>query len=403
MGAFFEDSLQDRLGTWGIGYMPYGGIDHGELVAIGKAVGDGDDGVYYDTWVAAADRLKLEAEDALAKGHRASARDLLLRASGFYVSAYRPLFGPQRDPRLLAAHQSSVEAFDQAMALSDPPVTPLTIPFQGLSLPGYFIPAEGRAAEVRPLLILTNGYDGTITDMYFASAVAASRRGYHVLMFDGPGQGSMLVRQSVPMRPDWEVVINAVVDVAVALPNVDADRIVLNGWSLGGYLAPRGASGEPRLAACVADPGQFSMAGGFAAYAVKLGASPDEARDLSTLDQSIIDKLQQMIDGDRIQHWTFMQRGFWVHGVADLRGYLAAAQQFTMEGRAGMIQCPTLLTMAENDPLTASTQTLFDQMTCPKAIIRFTAADGAGDHCEIGNRSLLNRRTFDWLEETLRP
>lgn len=140
--------------------------------------------------------------------------------------------------------------------------------------------------------------------------MAASRRGYHVLMFDGPGQGSMLVQQGVPMRPDWEVVIDAVVDVAVALPNVDTDRLVLNGWSLGGYLAPRGASGEPRLAACVADPGQFGMAGGFAAYAVK-GASPEEARDLSTLDQSIVDKLQQMIDGDRIQHWTFMQRGFW--------------------------------------------------------------------------------------------
>ncbi|PZQ50185.1 MAG: alpha/beta hydrolase [Rhodovulum sulfidophilum] len=403
MGAFFKDALQDRLGTWGIGYMPYGGIDHGELVAIGEAVGDGDDGVYHDTWVAAADRLKTQARDALANGHSASARDLLLRSSGFYVSACRPLFGPRRDPRLLAAQRSAVAAFDEAMALSDPPGTPLAIPFEGLSLPGYFIPAEGRAAEVRPLLILTNGYDGTITDMYFASAVAASRRGYHVLMFDGPGQGSMLAWHGVPMRPDCEVVINAVVDVAVTLPNVDTDRMVLNGWSLGGYLAPRGASGEPRLAACVADPGQFSMAGGFAAYAVKLGASPDEARDLSTLDQSIIDRLRRMIDGDRIQRWTFTQRGFWVHGVTDLRGYLAAAQQFTMEGRAGMIRCPTLLTMAENDPLTASTQTLFDQMTCPKTIIRFSAADGAGDHCEMGNRSLLNRRTFDWLEETLRP
>lgn len=284
MGAFFNDSLHDRLGTWGIGYMPYGGIDHGELVAIGAAVGDGDDGLYYDTWIAAADRLGAEAEEALAKGRRASARDLLLRASGFYVCAYRPLFGPWRDPRLVAARRSQVETFDRALSLFDPPATPLTIPFEGLSLPGYFLPAEGRAGEVRPLFILTNGYDGTITDMYFASAVAASRRGYHVLKFDGPGQGDMLTRHGVPMRPDWEVVINAVVDVAVTLPDVDTDRIVLNGWSLGGYLAPRGASGEPRLAACVADPGQFGMAGAFAAYAVKLGASPDEARDLSKLD-----------------------------------------------------------------------------------------------------------------------
>ena len=49
--------------------------------------------------------------------------------------------------------------------------------------------------------------------------------------------------------------IRPVVDFALTLPEVDPDRIALYGWSLGGYLALRGASGEPRLAACVADPG----------------------------------------------------------------------------------------------------------------------------------------------------
>jgi hypothetical protein len=32
---------------------------------------------------------------------------------------------------------------------------------------------------------------------------------------------------------------------------------------------------------------------------------------------------------------------------------------------------------------------------CPKALLRFTAAEGAGDHCEMGNRSLLDQRVFD--------
>ena len=59
----------------------------------------------------------------------------------------------------------------------------------------------------------------------------------------------------MPIRPDWESVIGPVVDFALTLPGVDTDRIALSGWSLGGYLALRGASGEPRLAACIADPG----------------------------------------------------------------------------------------------------------------------------------------------------
>lgn len=71
----------------------------------------------------------------------------------------------------------------------------------------------------------------------------------------------MLYEQGIPLRPDWETVIRAVVDVAISLPTVDPTRIVLSGWSLGGYLAPRAASAEHRLAACVADPGQWGRGG----------------------------------------------------------------------------------------------------------------------------------------------
>jgi dipeptidyl aminopeptidase/acylaminoacyl peptidase len=60
-------------------------------------------------------------------------------------------------------------------------------------------------------------------------------------------------------RPDWEAVIGPVVDFALTRPEVDPDRIALMGISLGGYLAPRAASAEPRIAACIADPGEFSL------------------------------------------------------------------------------------------------------------------------------------------------
>lgn len=81
--------------------------------------------------------------------------------------------------------------------------------------------ARWSGFDRRPLIILNNGYDATITDTYFASAVAASRRGYHSLLFDGPGQGAMLYEHGVPLRPDWEVVVTAVVDFALTLARVD--------------------------------------------------------------------------------------------------------------------------------------------------------------------------------------
>jgi hypothetical protein len=42
-----------------------------------------------------------------------------------------------------------------------------------------------------------------------------------------------------------------------------------------------------------------------------------------------------------------------------------------------------------------------DGLSCPKTLIRFTRAEGAGDHCEMMNRSLLNRRTLDWFDAVL--
>jgi alpha-beta hydrolase superfamily lysophospholipase len=278
-------------------------------------------------------------------------------------------------------------------------VAPLRIPFEGVSLPAWLIPAEGRSQEVRPLLILTNGYDATLTDMYFASAVAAARRGYHSLVFDGPGQGEMLYEHGLRLRPDWENVVRAVVDFACAQPIVDAARIALGGWSLGGFLAPRAASGEHRLAACIADPGLWSIAGGFRDFAVRLGAAPEAVSDLGAIDEAVLDRLEQTIRSDRKLRWSVVQRGFWVHGSADLRGYLRSVEPFTMQGRAALIRCPTLLTLAEHDPLATSSEAFFTALRCRKTLLRFTATEGAGEHCEMRNRSLLNDRVLDWLGE----
>src|SRR4051795_8458180 len=80
-------------------------------------------------------------------------------------------------------------------------------------------------------------------------AVAALRRGYNCLLFDGPGQGRPLIHQGLHMRPNWESVVSAVLDTVLSYPNVDAQSVALAGWSFGGYLAPRAASGEHRIAA----------------------------------------------------------------------------------------------------------------------------------------------------------
>ena len=400
MPTLFADPLHDQFGTWPLGYIPYGGADFGEVQAVATAIGTGDDTAYHAAWTQAATRLHDQAETALQSGHHATARTLFLRASACFGASYHLLYGAPTNQHLVQAFRHQIAAFTQAMALSPHPAQQLAIPFPGHDLPAWFIPAEGHETQTRPLIIFTNGYDGTVTDMYFASAVAAARRGYHSLIFDGPGQGAMLYEHAIPLRPDWETVIAAVVDTALAHPLVDPARIALSGWSLGGHLAPRAASGEHRIAALIADPGTWSIADGFrAAFRHMFNLPADAVRDLGALDPAILAQADSAIRANRDLNWKVVQRGFWVHGVASLRDYLASAELFTMNGRAEHIRCPTLITQAEHDPLAAGAAAFHDALRCPKTLLRFTAAEGAGMHCEMFNRSLLNARALDWLDE----
>jgi pimeloyl-ACP methyl ester carboxylesterase len=401
MGRIFKDEQLDEFGCWALAYIPYGGADFGEIAAVADEVGEGDEDAFHRAWVSAGDRLVGEAESALAGGHQESARELFLRASCFYGLSYRPLFGEPVDPRLTTAFRAQARAFDRGLALSRPPVAPLRIPFEGTTLPAYLVPAAGHKDERRPLLILNNGYDASVTDLYFASAVAASRRGYHCLIFDGPGQGEMLILQDVRLRPDWEMVIGSVVDFALTLPNIDPKRIALSGWSLGGYLALRAASGEHRLAACIADPGLFSMSAGFGKFLSALNLPAGATTNLGDLDEGVLTKISAMIAAHPKLIWSILRRGYWVQGVRTLRDFLKSVDTFTLDGRIDLVQCPTLLTMAEHDSLSESAPQVYEALRCPKTLVRFTAAEGAGVHCEMQNRSLLNRRVLDWLDITL--
>jgi predicted dienelactone hydrolase len=69
----------------------------------------------------------------------------------------------------------------------------------------------------------------------------------------------MIIDRGVPIRPDWENVISPVVDYLQTRPDVDRERIALIGLSLAGYLAPRAATAEHRLAACVSDCGPYDV------------------------------------------------------------------------------------------------------------------------------------------------
>jgi alpha-beta hydrolase superfamily lysophospholipase len=383
------------------GASDYGGALFGEVVAIAEATKTGDYDSWYESNNAVADRVSSEGDAQRAKGHLISARDSFLRASNYYRSSEFFLHAHPDDPRVKRAYVRSVECYKAAAALFSPAIELLEIPYENTTLPGYFHTPDSSGVR-RKTLLLNTGFDGSAEEMHWNGARAAVERGYNVLVFDGPGQFGPLHRQGLTFRPDWEKVVGPVVDFALKRPDVEPTKIALHGVSFGGYLAPRAAAFETRLAACIADDGLYDYG------AAQLTGIPEAMRAvvlkaLAAPSAPQLDaQLASMMEKNGVARWAFTH-GMYATGTKTPRAYLAAAQAYNLrEGIAEKIRCPTLVCDAESDLFfQGQAQQLFDHLTCPKAILKFTAAEGAGAHCEVGAGRLAYARIYDWLDETL--
>jgi hypothetical protein len=166
------------------------------------------------------------------------------------------------------------------------------------------------------------------------------------------------------------------------------------GISLGGFLAPRAAAFEHRLAALIANDGVYTYRFGDKARAVTRMA----ALFGRSVAEYALKKVMQRNTGIRwaIEHGMFTFRS---RSICDL---IDATESWSLEGVASKIQCPTLVCEAEADHFfVGQPKLLYDSLTCPKTFMRFTVEDGAGEHCQLGGLLLYNHRAFEWLDTTL--
>lgn len=344
-----------------------------------------------------AERVQAEGERSRQRGHQISAHDAFLKASNYYRNAYVFLLGQQQDGQLRRAYDLHCVCFRQAIELLHAGFEEIKIPYEKTSLRGYSFQSPRGRAE-RPTLILNGGYDSTAEECYLWNGVAALRRGYHCLIFDGPGQGFARIEHGLPFRPDWENVIHPVVDWLRERPDVDSHRIGIIGLSFGGYLALRATSGDQRLAACVADPGQFSVLDILRARLP--GFLADSLPELRGVPGLLLRRILQTRLRQPTAGWA-LRRGLWVHKAATLEDYLHQLAEYTLDGRAEGIRCPTLVRFAEEDDLAVSARKTYDALTCEKEFMSFRRVEGAGEHCEAGARLAFHQRVFDWLDEQL--
>jgi hypothetical protein len=384
MQLYFDDEGFDGQLQRSVGKADSGMANVGECLAIAGQITAGDRDSWFAAWSEFADRLDAQGRAALASGHRASARWALLRAAEYYRQAFFFHRDDLGGDELTRAYRSSVDAFRTALPLLDHDAEVLTG-----DLSGYLF--TRRSDRRSPTVLHVGGYDGTAEELY-AAVAPALERGYAFAAVDGPGQGAMLYERGVPMRPDWESVVPGMVDTLTGHPWVDPERIVLVGRSFGGLIAPRGASGEPRLAALVVDPGQLEMGSG---VMQRLG---DLAQHLD--DPGADDQFQSLLTIPSLQ--AFLAPRMATHGITSVRAYLADLLRYTNEDTAAAITCPSFVTDNETDTVSVGQgQALFDHLTCPKAFRRFTRPEGAEGHCEGMAPTVFWTAAFDWLDDLL--
>ncbi len=370
-----------------------GMADINECLVTAHKIQEGNFESWYNEWYTIAERIKGIAEQCIKEEHPVSALYALLRASNYYRAAEFYLHGNPQDPRIRSVSKKSRTCFSTAMTLAPIKITAINIPYEHTTLPGYFYHVDNKQ---RPTLILQTGFDGTQEELY-GYALEGIKRGYHVLTFEGPGQGSVLREQGIPFRPDWEVVIRAVTDFAITQPEVDASMLILFGLSFGGYLAPRGASGNDHIKILIANTGIYDWLEGIAN---KSGSSKDELLQKAQNHSASFDSAVQEIMKVKTEiRWAF-EHGMFAFQVKTPSQLIDKYAACTLQDRAHLITSTSLILDSEQElaPMQEQAQRLYDHLSCPKTYMYFTAAEGAGLHCQLGAFQLSSQRIYDWLD-----
>lgn len=312
-------------------------------------------------------RIERIAAEEEAAGHSATAFELYHKASLTFANAQHPVLETTDEKQYL--HGRCLANYEKVIEHCTYPLERVEIPFEGVELQCNFhiMPGSPKA----PALIYIPGCDMT-KEIYPDPRINhAHHRGMHMLVMDGPGQGTSNLRNIKLTPENYERAILAVADWLQGREEVDSDAIVVQSHSMGSFWGLQAAaSGDERIKA---------VAGPWASY---------------------IDKYY-ILD-------TFSPR------YKQLFGYLMGASseaelnewvgQMTVSGREADIKCPVLLTVGEYDSR-SPIELIYDfygKINAPKELWVYEdsfhqAKLFGGD----GNRLDCHMMCMDWLVEAL--
>jgi hypothetical protein len=395
---FFADADMNFQTQFVVGAAGYRAAEFGEVATAVNSANRA--GATYDAVYRAfsdmGERVAGFARASRAAGNKQAALGASLRAATYLAVPLYFVLGTSNPRRQAAAYRRMNARWSAAAELMEPRAQRVRIPYGRSWLPGWFLRPAGPRRR-RPTVILTNGNDAQNVALYVYGGAAAVDRGMNALIYEGPGQGSMLFLRGIGFRPDWEKVVTPIIEWLRRRDDVDPDRIALSGWSQGGELVARAAAFEHRLAALVCDPGvvRYETVFNLPPSLIQLVTSGHEA----TANAEWARIFPGLPASTRFAYtkgsFPFRQRTF-----ADL---VKTILRYNIPpSLAARIRTPTLvLGYADEVPFPGQGKQLYDRLRTRKTYRFLTAAEGAQFHDAPMAPQRRNQIVFDWLGRVL--
>jgi pimeloyl-ACP methyl ester carboxylesterase len=318
------------------------------------------------------------SEGAYANG-RTLAGALYLRSAEFYMLP--------DDPRKSAARLRFIESMREVFGVE--PSNKERVAYRGSRLGAYRMTADEPIGS----LVLFGGFDSYMEELFATQAYFVDA-GYDVVIFEGPGQGSVLEDERLPMTPDWGPVVSAVID------HFGLSEITLMGYSLGGCLAVRAAAREPRIRRVICDDilTDFSE--------VTLGQVPSAtrlalARLLALRARGPVNRLTaRAMSKSLVAAWGLRQ-GMHTTGTETSYDFLQGTKEYETASLSDRVTQDVLLLAGSQDHYVPPSQLAgqLDSLTSARSVtVRvLTHAENAQNHVHVGNTELSLQVMAAWM------
>ena len=328
----------------------------------------GDDEAWHREWSWLAAALSRRAEN----GSRETASENLFLSSLYYTIGEH--FISPADSRRLAAYGHVLKTFERARELAPYALERVLVPYEGTTLPAYFMPVNEEATP-HPTLIFICGLDTTKELWFLRARQQFVQRGFNCLFIDTPGIGEALRYQKLYTRYDYERPISAAVDYLISRREVDPDRIGIVGSSLGGYYISRAAAFEKRLKAAVAWGAIYDY---FGVWERRMAGAGTAAAPTFQL--------------------------MFITGTKSMQDAICRIENFRVAMFADRISCPFLIVHGAEDqqiPM-SDAQSMFDAIgSRDKEIRLFSGEDGGSAHTQFDNHLPALQFVADWMQKKL--